>query len=219
MRILFTLLLALLPAFTAAMETAGSEPAPVAAEPAAQASAPPAPVPAVTPVVMTTELGEIHVALEHERAPVTAANFLRYVDLKRFDGITFYRAVRIDEEGRYGLLQGGLRSDPKKVLKPIAFEAPSATGLSHVDGAISMAHLTPGSATADWFIVIGDLVSLDGNGTPEDTGYAVFGRVTAGMDVVRQILAQPADPNAGEGMMKGQMLARPVKIVSVRRAP
>lgn len=190
----------------------GQTPAPSSAEdPVA------APSPALVHVLMQTSVGDIHLALEEERAPVTTKNFLRYVDAKRLDGMTFYRAMRLDEEGRYGLVQGGLRGDPAREFGKIAHEAPAVTGLSHVDGAISMAHLTPGTAASDFFIIIGDLVSLDGKGTPEDPGYAVFGRVTQGMDVVRAILEQPRDPEAGEGIMKGQMLAPPVKVLAVRR--
>src|SRR5262245_13788724 len=94
-----------------------------------------APAAAATPLVMIsmqTTLGEIRVGLEQARAPGTVANFLRYVDAKRFDNITFYRAVKIDADGKYGLVQGGLKGDPKKLFKPIAHESPAATGLSHV---------------------------------------------------------------------------------------
>jgi peptidyl-prolyl cis-trans isomerase A (cyclophilin A) len=169
-------------------------------------------------VVLHTALGDIRLVLEATRAPVTVANFLHYIDLKRFDGIDFYRAVKIGEEGKYGLLQGGLRSSPKLVFKPIVHESPSLTGLSHVDGAISMARLDPGTATADFFIVIGNLTSLDGKPDGSDPGYAVFGHVSEGMDIVRQILVQPIDPALGDAGMKGQMLASPVKILTARRA-
>jgi peptidyl-prolyl cis-trans isomerase A (cyclophilin A) len=185
---------------------------------AEEASPVPAPAAAVAKVVMHTTLGDIHIALEKDRAPITAGNFLHYVDLKRFDGIVFYRAVKVDDEGKYGLVQGGLRNNPKLILKPIAHEPPSVTGVSHLDGAISMAQGKPGTATADFFFVIGDLPDLDGKGTPESAGYAAFGRVTEGMDVIRAILLLPRSETAGEGVMKGQMLANPVKILTVRRA-
>lgn len=202
-----------------------SEPAPVADTAAVAEAAPvtdpaPAPVvpaPAVVPVVLQTSLGSIRIAVEVERAPVSAANFLRYVDNKRFDGVSWYRALKLDPEGRYGLVQAGLRGDRKRLFKPIAHEAPFVTGLSHVDGAVSMARLAPGTATADFFVVIGDLVSLDGKPDSDDPGYAVFGRVTEGMEIIRQMLDLPRDPNAGDAVMKGQMLAAPVKILSVRR--
>lgn len=175
-------------------------------------------VAATVDVVLKTALGDIVVAVETERAPLTATNFLRYVDQKRLDGSEFYRAMVLDEDGHYGLIQGGLRGNPKRILKPIAHEPTSVTGLSHVDGAISMARADPGTATADFFIVMGDLNSLDAQTNGGDPGYAVFGRVTRGMDVVHAILGQPRSPTAGEGAMQGQMLALPVKILTARRA-
>jgi peptidyl-prolyl cis-trans isomerase A (cyclophilin A) len=176
------------------------------------------PAPASINVVLHSEFGDILIGLDQAHAPVTVNNFLHYVDLKRFDGSTFYRAVKIDEEGKYGLLQGGLKGNPKRIFKPISNEAPSVTGLSHVNGAISMARREPGTATADFFIVIGDLTSLDGEPTGGDPGYAVFGRVIDGMEIVRKILDQPRDPAAGEGVMQGQMIAKPVTILTIRRA-
>lgn len=184
----------------------------------AAAPAAPAAAPAMVNVVLHTALGDIHVALEKERAPVTVNNFLRYVDLKRYDGATFYRAVKVGDDGKYGLVQGGLKGNAKLLLKPIAHESPRVTGVHHLDGAISMARSDPGSATSDFFFVVGDLTSLDGNETGTDPGYAAFGHVTEGMEVVRQILDLPRDAHAGEGSMQGQMLAAPVKILSVRRA-
>jgi peptidyl-prolyl cis-trans isomerase A (cyclophilin A) len=178
------------------------------------------PAPPVTvPVVMHTALGDIVLALEQSRAPVTVNNFLRYVDDKRFDGVVFYRAMKLDDDGQYGIIQGGLRGNPKRVFKPIAHEPTTASGLSHTNGAISMARADPGTANADFFIVIGDLVSLDAQPDKNDPGYAVFGHVTEGMDVVHAILDQPRSEDAGEGVMKGQMIAMPVKILTVRRAP
>jgi peptidyl-prolyl cis-trans isomerase A (cyclophilin A) len=177
------------------------------------------PAPATVKVALKTALGEIVLAVETQRAPITAANFLRYVDQKRLDGSEFYRSMAVGEDGQYGLVQGGLRSNPKRVFKPIAHEPTSVTGLSHVNGAISMARADPGTATADFFIVIGDLVSLDAQPNGGDPGYAVFGRVVDGMDVVHLIFGQPRSTTEGQGVMKGQMLAAPVKILSARRAP
>jgi peptidyl-prolyl cis-trans isomerase A (cyclophilin A) len=187
------------------------------AEPAPQAGS--AAAPATTTVILKTALGDIHIALETERAPVTAANFLRYVDNKRFDGMSFYRAHKVSADGKYAIVQGGLQNDPKRLFKPIAHESPQVTKLSHVDGAISMAREAPGSATADFFIVVGDLVSMDGKSDGSDPGYAVFGRVVAGMDVVRAMLELPRSEDARNPVMKGQMLAAPVKVQTVRRAP
>ena len=185
------------------------------APPRLDAAATPAP-PATVAVVLHTTLGDIHVALEIERAPITAGNFLRYVDDRRFDGITFYRALKASEDGKYGLVQGGL-SDPKRVFKPIAHESPATTGVSHVDGAISMGRNEPGTAVADFFIVVGDLTTMDGTPDGKDPGYAAFGRVTQGMDVVHAILELPRSQEARNPAMKGQMLAEPVKILTVRR--
>ncbi|HWL62167.1 MAG TPA: peptidylprolyl isomerase [Steroidobacteraceae bacterium] len=188
------------------------------AAPAQSAAPAPAPAPATTMVIFKTALGDIHIAVETERAPVTAANFLRYVDAKRFDGITFYRAHKVSADGKYAIVQGGLQNNSRLVYKPIAHESPLATGLSHVDGAISMAREAPGTATADFFIVVGDLVSMDGK-PGGDPGYAVFGRVVSGMDVVRAMLELPRSEDARNPVMKGQMLATPVKVESARRAP
>lgn len=175
------------------------------------------PVPASVKVVLKTSLGDIVLAVETQRAPITAANFLRYVDQRRLDGSEFYRSVAVDADGQYGLIQGGLRGNPKRVLKPIAHESTAVTGLSHVSGAISMARAEPGTATADFFIVIGDLVALDAQPNGGDPGYAVFGQVVDGMDVVHLIFGQPRSPTAGQGAMQGQMLAVPVKILTARR--
>lgn len=178
---------------------------------------------ALTEVVLTTELGEIVVALETERAPVTSANFLRYVDAKRFDGTVFYRAMRLDwGEQPNGLVQGGVQNDPARLYPPIAHEPTSETGVKHVAGALSMARYEPGTATADFSILLSAQPALDADPAGEDAearaGYAAFGHVVSGMEVVRAIFDAPVDPAKGEGWMKGQMLAKPVKIVSARRA-
>jgi peptidyl-prolyl cis-trans isomerase A (cyclophilin A) len=178
---------------------------------------PPQPVAASITVLLTTTLGDIHVALEQQRAPITVANFLRYVDARRFDNSSIYRAVKIDAEGNYGLVQGGLKGDTRKMFKPIAHESPAVTGLSHLNGTISMARTDPGTATADFFFVVGDLLALDGKADGSDLGYAAFGHVTEGMEILKQILLAPRSENVGDGSMKGQMLAAPVKILSIRR--
>lgn len=196
----------------------GKPPCSALAQDAAETEAPPPPPPpALVHVLLHTSLGDIKLALEKERAPLTTANFLRYVDQKRFDGATFYRAVKLDEEGKYGLVQGGLKGDPKKILKPVKHEAPFKTGLSNVNGAVSMARGAPGTAASDFFIVVGDLVSLDGKPDTDDPGYAVFGHVAEGMDVVKQIMEAPRALDAPDPAMKGQMIAAPLKIQSARR--
>jgi cyclophilin family peptidyl-prolyl cis-trans isomerase len=214
-------------------EIAGNAPPPgapvvVAAAPATKATARPGTRPfpdaAHVDVVLTTDMGDITIALETERAPVTAKNFLRYVDEKRFDGTVFYRAMRLDREPRpNGLLQGGTQFDPKRILPGIPHEPTSQTGLTHTHGALSMAMGEPGTANGDFSIMIEDQTGLDADPAASDpvwqNGYAVFGYVVEGMDVVAKIHASPIDPDKGEGWMKGEMLARPVKIISARRAP
>ncbi len=188
---------------------------------AAAQVAPPAPVPSPSPtaavqkVTLATEAGPITIAVEIERAPVTAANFLRYVDQKKLDGVAFYRAMNLAPG--YGLVQFGTRNDPRRTLPPIAHEPTAKTGLSHVDGAISMAMAKPGTAAGDFFVVVGDIKTMDASAA--DPGFAVFGRVLEGMDVIRRIMASPTSPTLGEGVMKGQMLAPIVKVATARRVP
>lgn len=173
----------------------------------------PAPV-AATRVTLTTGEGAITIAVDTTHAPITAANFLRYVDGKRLDGTAFYRAVNVAPG--YGLAQFGTRNDPKRTLPGIAHEPTTKTGLAHVDGAVSMAMATPGTAAGDFFVTVGDIPSM--NADTAQPGFAVFGKVVEGMDVVRRILALPTSPTEGVGVMRGQMLGPVVKIVSARRA-
>ena len=167
----------------------------------------------LVPVAIETSLGRIVVALDRGRAPVTTANFLRYVDAHRFDGEVFYRAMKVGASG--GLIQGGVRSDSRKLYPPIAHEPTSQTGLKNVAGAISMANAGPGTARADFFILASDMPSLDA--TAEQPGFAAFGRVVEGADVVKAILAAAVSPTAGEGPMKGQMLEPTIKIIRAAR--
>lgn len=191
-------------------------PPPTAADPGTSAAAP-APAPHLQYVTLTVPQGQIVIALEVERAPVSAANFLRYVDTRRFDGIPFYRAMNMGQGN--GLIQGGIRVGGRS-FAGIAHEPTSRTGLSHIDGAISWARGAPGTATSDFFIIVGNMTGLDAQatGSGDTQGYAVFGHVVRGMDIVRAILAAPTDPNVGEGVMRGQMLANPVRIVTARRS-
>lgn len=174
-----------------------------------------------TDVVLRTTMGDIVIALETERAPITAANFLRYVEEDRFDGTVFYRAMQLDwGEQPNGLIQGGTQWDPDRVLPGIEHEPTTLTGLTHTRGALSMAMGEPGTANGDFSIMLGDQTGLDANPDSDDpvwqAGYAVFGYVTEGMDVVEAIHAAPVDPEKGEGWMQGQMLADPVQIVEAR---
>lgn len=166
-------------------------------------------------VAIETSAGTILVETD-PRAPVTSANFLRYVDERRLDGTSFYRGMEVGPGA--GLIQGGTQNVADRTLPPIAHESTRETGLSHTDGALSMARFDPGTATGDFFIIVGDLTSLDaGRSAPDDPGFAVFGHVVEGMEVVRRILAAPKSPTEGEGFMRGQMLDPRVTIVSARR--
>ena len=171
-------------------------------------------------VNLDTPEGLIVLDLEARVAPITSANFLHYVDTKRFDGAEFYRATHPPGEADYGVVQGGLPNNPERLFKPIAHEPTSTTHLRHSHGAISMARFAPGSALADFFICIGDQPYLDADlSKPGDNlGYAVFGHVASGMAVMKKILAMPTDGVPKSPDMKGQILTHPVKITTARRA-
>lgn len=199
--------------FVAAIALAAALPASVQAQ--AEQS------PRVDHVVLETTMGEIVIALEVERAPVSAGNFRRYVTEGRLDGTVFYRAMILDWGPQpNGLIQGGTQFDPQRTLPPIAHERTSDTGLAHLRGALSLARNEPGSATGDFSILLQDLPSMDADPAGPDQqlhdGYAVFGRVVEGMDVVEAIHAAPRDPERGEGWMRGEMLAEPVVILEAR---
>jgi peptidyl-prolyl cis-trans isomerase A (cyclophilin A) len=174
----------------------------------------------LVPVAIDTSLGRIVIALDQTHAPVTTANFLHYVDSHRFDGETFYRAMHMPDAkgGDGGLIQGGVRSDSRKLYPPIAHEPTSQTGLKNVAGAIVMANAGPGTARSDFFILLSDTPGFDAGGYGGDaTGFAVFGHVVEGMDVVKKIFASPVSETKGEGVMKGQILEPPVKIIKAER--
>jgi peptidyl-prolyl cis-trans isomerase A (cyclophilin A) len=175
--------------------------------------------PATTTVTLHTSLGDIRIALETERAPLTSQNFLKYVDAGRYDGATFYRAFRNGHDFSEGLVQGGLGTSSRQAFPPIAHESTVTTGLSHVDGAVSMARGNVGSARGEFFIIVGGLITYDGVPDGGDPGFAVFGRVVSGMSVVRRIMRLPRSKEAKSEHMRGQMLAEPVTILSARRAP
>jgi peptidyl-prolyl cis-trans isomerase A (cyclophilin A) len=185
------------------------------------AQAPPVQGDALVRVILTTSVGPISLDLEAKRAPITTANFLRYVDQKRYDGAIFYRAMKLDWGTQpNGLIQGGVQNDPKRTLKAIAHEPTNMTGVTHVAGTISMARWAPGTAMAEFSILLADMPSLDAHpGAPGDNaGYAAFGHVVEGNDVLAKIFHSPVSLTKGEGVMKGQMIAVPVKILSIRRA-
>lgn len=191
---------------------------------------PPAPsVPApVTPVVeadtrpyvaLATDLGTITVRLENKRAPVTSANFLRYVDSKRMDGFKFYRSTKSWGPANQ-LVQAGNRGDARKNYPPIAHEPTTATGLTNCKGALVMARLNPGDATTDFFLLLSDIKGFDTDAPGGDgIGFAVFGEIVAGADIAEAIFNAPISPTAGEGVMVGQMLEPQVTIKTARRVP
>jgi peptidyl-prolyl cis-trans isomerase A (cyclophilin A) len=166
-------------------------------------------------VKMETELGEIVVALSGDRAPGTVENFLRYVDGGAYDGGVFHRTVKMDNQPqspvKIEVIQGGPNPSRKAGGAPIALERTTVTGLRHVDGAISMARFAPDSATSDFFICIGNQPELDfgGKRNPDGQGFAAFGMVLKGMDVVRKIQMAPNK--------EGQKLTPPVKIQRIAR--
>jgi peptidyl-prolyl cis-trans isomerase A (cyclophilin A) len=195
--------------------------APAVAQVLAQPAVPaPAPKQDLVPVAIDTSLGRIVVALDRGHAPVTTGNFLHYVDTHRFDGQNFYRAMHVaDQNGADGgLIQGGITTDAHKLYPPIAHEPTTQTGLHNVAGAISLANAGPGTARADFFILVSDMPGLDAGGPGGDpNGFAAFGHVTEGMDVVKKIWTSPVSATKGTGAMKGQMLDPPVKIIKAAR--
>jgi len=155
------------------------------------------PLPAQAPVQVrvVTDSGTIVVALEPRKAPITVANFLRYVDEHRYDGGSFYRAVTLQnqlpaaQQPQIEVIQGGIGTDSSRRLPAIAHERNDRSGIKHTDGVISMARSTPGSASSEFFFVINDQPALDfgGQRNPDGQGFAAFGRVVSGMSVVRRI--------------------------------
>jgi peptidyl-prolyl cis-trans isomerase A (cyclophilin A) len=167
-------------------------------------------------VLIKTDFGKIKVEIFLEKAPVAAANFLKYVDAGLYKDASFYRVVRMDNQPqnlvKIEVIQGGLGfSDEERPFPPIEHETTAKTGILHKDGVISMARSAPGSATSEFFICIGDQPELDfgGNRNPDGQGFAAFGRVIEGMEIVRKIQQQPDER---------QMLKHPVMIQDIERS-
>jgi peptidyl-prolyl cis-trans isomerase A (cyclophilin A) len=166
-------------------------------------------------VLIETEQGDIRIEVFAQTAPLTAANFLRYVDEGRFAGAFFYRVVTManqpEDTVRIEVIQGGLGfQENEDRLPPIPHETTAETGILHTDGTLSMARSAPGSASSEFFICIGDQAALDfgGRRNPDGQGFAAFGRVVEGMEVVRAIQQRAVD---------GQMLRQVVRILNVQR--
>ncbi len=171
-----------------------------------------------------TSVGNVLIELYGKKAPITVANFLRYVSEKRYDGGKFYRVVRLDNQSqnpiKIEVIQGGIQNDSLKMFAPIEQETTEKTGIKHLDGAISMARFAPNSATSEFFICINDQPNLDfgGKRNPDGQGFAAFGRVIEGMDVVRKIqkgetgeLTSPTNTPANPS----QYLKEPVLILTI----
>jgi len=165
-------------------------------------------------VRVQTELGDIVMEIDAKRAPNTAANFLRYLNAGHYDGGTFHRTVKMDNQPdspvKIEVIQAGVNPDrAKEGFPPILLERTSVTGLRHTDGVISMARGQADSATSGWFICINDQPSLDYGGArnPDGQGFAAFGRVVQGMEVVRKIQQAPNTD--------AQRLTPPIEILKV----
>jgi peptidyl-prolyl cis-trans isomerase A (cyclophilin A) len=174
-------------------------------------------------VRVQTELGDIVLELDPKRAPGTTANFLRYVDAGHYDGGTFHRTVKMDNQPespvKIEVIQAGVNPErAKDGFAAIPLERTSVTGLAHKDGAVSMARGAPDSASSGWFICINDQPSLDFGGArnPDGQGFAAFGRVASGMDVVRKIQQAPSSTNRSNNT-EAQRLTPPIRILKVTR--
>ncbi len=165
-------------------------------------------------ILMRTEMGDITIEVDPVRAPLTAANFLRYVDAGLYDGTVFHRAVTKASPRNQAVpievIQGG-QVERERAFPAVPLERTGLTGLRHEDATVSMARSGPDTATSSFFICLGPQPELDfgGRRNADGQGFAAFGRVTSGMDVVRRIHAAPVDDR--------EQLTPPVKILSVRR--
>ena len=173
-------------------------------------------------ITMQTTYGEIQIELYPDKAPVSANNFLRYVDGGHYNGSSFYRTVRYGNDNgnpKIEVIQGG-RGDAEAPFGAIAHETTEQTGILHTDGVISMARGDVGTASSEFFICIGDQPGLDyGNvRNPDTQGFSAFGRVVSGMDVVRTIHDLPSDAAADSAYVAGQIIEQPAVIESIRRA-
>ena len=165
-------------------------------------------------VIIKTDLGDIKIAVDTVHAPVTAVNFLKYVDAGYYNGGVFHRTVKMDNQPGKKILievvQASALKEHEHEFGQIPLERTNKTGLKHLDGTISMARDGADTATSDFFVCINDQPELDfgGKRNPDGQGFAAFGRVTGGMDVVRKIQQSAAD---------GQKLTPPIKIISAKR--
>ncbi len=181
------------------------------------APSPAAPLPRVA---IVTSAGRIVVEADTVHAPVSAGNFLRYVDQHRLDGTRFYRVVKVAD--RFGFVQFGSNGDGRKSLPPVKHEPTTTTGLKHLDGTVSTARLAPGTARGEFTVSVGDQPSFDADpARPGDNqGYAAFGRIVEGMDVVLRIFDAAVSPDTAlRGAFRGEVPVAPVTILTARRLP
>ena len=169
----------------------------------------------IIPISMETELGPIQLELYPDRAPITVSNFLRYVDENRYEDFHFYRVVHMenqpDNDVKIEVIQGGLGFDKHPMELPtIVHETTDKTGIRHLNGTLSMARMEPGTASSEIFICINDQPELDYSGkrNPDGQGFAAFGKVISGMDVIRKIQLLPET---------NQILDKVVKVNSIQR--
>ena len=168
------------------------------------------------PVVIETMEGDIHIALYPRKAPKSVAAFLSLVDKGIYKDARFYRVMNMDNQPsnapKAEFVQGGVWGNGKKIkgLPLIPHETTAQTGIKHESGTISLARLEPGSADSEFFICIDDQPGLDygGENNPDGQGYAAFGKVTKGMDIVRRIYQKPDSE---------QYLDKPVLILNIKR--
>jgi peptidyl-prolyl cis-trans isomerase A (cyclophilin A) len=168
----------------------------------------------IVSVQFKTDAGDFVVAIDTVHAPVSATNFLKYVDAGYYNGGAFHRTVKMDNQPGKKILievvQASAQKEHDSAFGKIPLERTTNTGLKHLDGTISMARDEADTATSDFFVCINDQPELDfgGKRNPDGQGFAAFGRVTRGMDVIRKIQQSPAD---------GQKLTPPIKIISAKR--
>ena len=170
---------------------------------------------------MSTAEGDIVIELAMQDASITASNFLSLVDGGHLDGALFYRTVYPGNDNGtppISVIQGGL-GDASEAFETVAHETTDETGILHTNGVISMARGEPGTASTEFFICIGDQPALDfgGNRNTDQLGFAAFGYVVDGMDVVKAIHSSPSDTPVDDNYFKGQILEEPVLIEQVAR--
>ena len=168
-------------------------------------------------VILDTSVGTIEITVLTDRAPVSSADFLRYVDNQLYDDQGFYRVVHTDNDPLkmgMSLIQGG-RLDKNIIGDPIAHELTTQTGISNIEGTVAIARLEPGTGSAAYFFInIGNNDFLDTGGlrNPDGQGYATFARVTHGMDIVRKIQSMDTSASSDDAVTQGQILTAPVII-------